>query len=280
MIKELPQLYELQQVDTQIGQLLIQKGRLDDGSQLQAQLETKRQVYQEHAAQLRDLEGRHQALELEIRGVKEKRAAEERRYYQAKGVKAREVDHLQKEIEALHHRQDFLETELLEVMMQLDLLRPQVEQERQEVEKLERELAAVLERYHREVVGFDEELAALGKVRQEKAAKISPPTRKRYDAIRQRADNLAIVLVTDNVCPGCKINLTPFKLRQLQEQKQVQYCESCNRILYWTGQARPRLTAADLGIEIEPDEGEITASDYRRGRSRIQRDEKDGKAPG
>jgi len=217
---------------------------------------------------------------LEIQGVKEKRAQEERRFYQAKGAKAREVDHLQKEIEALHHRQDFLETELLEVMVQLDPLRPQVEQERQEVEELERELAMVLERYQRDVVGFDEELAALEKVRQEKAAKVSPPTRKRYDAIRQRADNLAIILVTDNVCPGCKVNLTPFKLRQLQEQKQVQYCESCNRILYWTGQARPRLTAADLGIEIEPDAEELTASDYRRGRSRIQRDEKDGKAPG
>lgn len=279
MLKELPQLYELQQVDTEIGLLEERKRQLEDGSKLRATLTELRSRLEVAQARLHQLEAEQTDKRLQVDSLERKRIAEEKRLYAGKGMPAREVQALQMEIENLKDRRETLELELLELEDQIQPLREEMAELIPQIEALEAEWKGIWERYQAAASEIDAEIAKLLVLRQERAARVSLATQRRYDSIRERASNLAIVMVKDNVCPGCHTQLTSFVLRQLQENKKVQYCENCQRILYWTGEARRPLTAEDLGIEVSEEEMTETASDFRRGRSRILRDDKDGKAP-
>jgi predicted nucleic acid-binding Zn-ribbon protein len=279
MLKELPLLYDLQQVDTEIGLLEEKKAGLEDGSELQADIATLRARLEVAQARLRQLEAEQNDRRLQVDSLEKKRIAEEKRMYAGKGMSAKEVQALQMEIENLKDRRETLELEVMDLDDQISPLREEVEDLGPKIEAMEAELADVRERYQAVAVGIDADIARLMVTRNERAAKVSPPVQRRYDSIRERASNLAIVLVTDNVCPGCHTQLTHFILRQLQEKKKVQYCENCQRLLYWEGEARRALTAEDLGIDLSEEDEMGTASDFRRGRTRIHRDFKDGKMP-
>lgn len=279
MLKELPQLYELQQVDTEIGLLENQKNQLEDGAEIQANIRELRSRLEVAQVRLHQLEALQNDKRLQAEGLERKRIAEEKRLYAGKGMPPREVQALQMEIENLKDRCETIELEVLELDDQIQPLREEIAELSPQIEALEAEWTDIRERYEAAASKIDAEIAKLLVLRQERAAQVSQATQRRYDSIRERASNLAIVMVKDNICPGCHTQLTNYILRQLQENKKVQYCENCQRILYWTGEARRPLTAQDLGIEVSEEEEMETASDFRRGRSRILRDYKDGKAP-
>jgi len=272
-------LYELQQIDSRIGHLLAERARLNDGSVLRAQLEKLKTSLEQNEQELRSLEGTYEDKQLELQSVEQKIKEDEEKLYQGLITKPKEVENLQLELESLADRQDSLETEVLELMEKLDPLRETVAQQRKQVAALDKELTAVVTAFEAEVKDIDAELEQLQAEREKRAATIIPAILNRYDRIREQADNVGIVRVTGKVCTGCNVALTAFILRQLQEMREVQYCENCHRILYWTGEARKPITAERFGIEVSPEEWEeqMTASDFRRGRTLYKKDEKDGK---
>ena len=277
MLKELPQLYDLQQVDTEIGLFEDKKALLNDGSELQAAISELRDRTEMVQARLHQLEVENSDKRLQVESLERKRIEEEKKMYAGKGMPAKEVQALQMEIDNLKDRRETLQLESLELEDQIHPLQEELEELVSQSEAREAELAEVLAHYQAGAAEIDAEIAQLMVTRNERVQEVSRSVQRRYDSIRERAANLAIVLVTENVCPGCNTQLTQFNLRQLQAQKKVQHCENCQRILYWKGESRRVLTAEDLGITLN--EEDETASDYRRGRSRILRDQKDSKSP-
>ncbi|WP_462324382.1 zinc ribbon domain-containing protein [Desulfoplanes sp.] len=62
---------------------------------------------------------------------------------------------------------------------------------------------------------------------------IPKPIFKRYNHIRTKLDSPVIVSVTDGVCNGCHIKITPQKYIELQKGEQILSCPNCHRLIYW-----------------------------------------------
>ena len=66
------------------------------------------------------------------------------------------------------------------------------------------------------------------------AKDVSPPLLKKYEAIREKRQGIAIISVAGGTCLGCHMNIPPQAYIQLQKgSSDLIFCPHCHRILYW-----------------------------------------------
>jgi len=121
----------------------------------------------------------------------------------------------------------------------------------EEIESTEKDLAGREERLPRETEeheeklkdwrvvqrSIDEELtAARGEIR-ELEAKIPARERTEFRRLLEKKGGLAIVPVVSNSCSACHVKVRPAAIQVLRAGREVVYCDSCKRILYYDPQA-------------------------------------------
>ena len=56
----------------------------------------------------------------------------------------------------------------------------------------------------------------------------------RYDLTRDKRGK-GIVLVNNDICSGCNVRIPTYLMQDIKKQSEIIYCESCGRLLYYTG---------------------------------------------
>jgi uncharacterized protein len=142
------------------------------------------------------------------------------------GLAKREVDLLKEETAAL-------ETELVEVM-------EQVEAATAKLQGLESELARLTTERDAEAGALRDKLARLGgEIERERAARtemmqnVDGDLRRKYEMIFSRRGGLAVVEVRGGICQGCRMRVPPQLYNEIQRNEQVILCPSCQRMLFW-----------------------------------------------
>ena len=149
---------------------------------------------------------------------------------------------LQTEIERAKAAGSQIETEILEIMEQLDGSKKDEKTAQAafqvEEKKFQAEIAAHEGRLTEQKALFDGEKAK----RDEAAAPIPADAMKIYNHIRSRGKLDAIVPIdSSNSCSACRIQLAPQVIVEATKAKNLVSCESCQRILY-----RPEALAAKV----------------------------------
>lgn len=256
LIEELPRLHELQAIDLRIGVLLDDRARIDDGSDKISDLQRAEARLTEAEGRLSELRGRQVDRRLERDSLQERRERNQHRLWQEMPSQ-HEAEALQLDLQSTATRLDAIANELLDLENRIEPLEHQVEDERRTVGELRDELAEVQGRFAEQVKGIDLELRELHVDRAAQASVIPPVLLARYEMIRSRRGEPGVVMLSDDVCGACHTQLTSYMLRQLQVSSRVQQCENCNTILYWAGEARPRL----WDEELDSPEAEVADDD-------------------
>jgi predicted nucleic acid-binding Zn-ribbon protein len=78
------------------------------------------------------------------------------------------------------------------------------------------------------------ETAAAGKYGQRDALVkgVQPTLYRRYEMIRKKRGS-AIAHITEGICSGCHMRISPMAFQQLMRGDEFQQCPSCNRIIYF-----------------------------------------------
>lgn len=125
-----------------------------------------------------------------------------------------------------------IETQILQIMEDIDKAKAEEKAEaaelkkvedfaKKDIEKLEAEMSHALGRYNEAKAARDAAVAA-----------VPPAELKVYEHIRGRGKPDAIVPVVGGHCGACQINLAPSMQVELAKLKTLVTCESCQRILY------------------------------------------------
>ena len=77
-----------------------------------------------------------------------------------------------------------------------------------------------------------EEENKIMKTRESKASAVSASLLKKYTAIRDKRNGLAIVPVTGGVCRGCFMNIPPQLYNDLMKEDKLISCPTCHRIMF------------------------------------------------
>lgn len=84
--------------------------------------------------------------------------------------------------------------------------------------------------------GIDEELAAARAEIQDVEKQIPPRDRAEFHRLIEKKGGLAIVRVSNASCSACHVKVRPAAMQILKAGREIVYCDSCKRILYWDGQ--------------------------------------------
>ena len=184
-----------------------EKGRIKELRKWQRQYEAE---VEEGAAQIKKADGRL----LAIKSNKE---------YQA----------LLKEIENAGKANAKKEDEILHCMEEIERLNTALKDKDKNLavkrESFEKEKKAIKTKVSRD----QKQLCELEKRRTDRAKTIHPELLSKYEQIRERGGNLAVVLVENTTCSGCHLNIPAQMYNELQRMDSLKLCPHCNRIIYW-----------------------------------------------
>lgn len=232
MKEQLKALYEVQRLDVAISQASAQLEALDGALTMR----------QKHAATKKQSDATHQTLidtemqlkdkELTLKSIDAKRAATEKKLYSGGIMSAKEVSSLEKEMEHFKGQQNELDEQVLELYDTVESLRVKSKSAESLVADLEQKVREAIAKEAVERKRLEAELVRLEPEREAAVAKVTNrQLLSRYEAIRKKSGSTAIAMILEHKCAGCHVAVTSFTIRNIFEEKGIEYCENCGRIL-------------------------------------------------
>ena len=140
---------------------------------------------------------------------------------------------LLQEIEGGKERNSQREEEIIKLLEKIDQLKADyastVERAQKERVEIEDEQARVKD----QMVRGEQNIAHWQQNREEIVQKLAPEHLRRYNTLKEKRNGIAVVLVINEGCQGCYVNIPPQMYNEVQKYKEIILCPNCNRILYW-----------------------------------------------
>jgi predicted nucleic acid-binding Zn-ribbon protein len=224
------QLYELQELDTEIEQkaesltqktlLIGDRKVLDDA---QNRLSTEKQ-------ELEVLKHQHREAEAEVDDLLSKIAEVEGQLYGGKITNPKELSNLQHEATTMKAKSEELENNTLEIIDRVEEAEKRLAETTADFHKLEDEWQKEQKQLAADIDKLKTELADLKLKREQLSAQIEPPALALYERIRQQKKQ-AVVKVEQGICRACRISLSASILQKARSGQPVQ-CGTCGRIVF------------------------------------------------
>jgi predicted nucleic acid-binding Zn-ribbon protein len=145
----------------------------------------------------------------------------------------KEYQALLHEIEGGTERTSQREEEIIVLLEKIDQTKANyvntVEQGRQENIQAEEETTKVKNM----LAATEQDIVRNHHTREEIVRELDPELLKRYNTLKEKRNGIAVVLVKNEGCQGCYVNIPPQMYNEVQKHKEIIVCPNCNRILYW-----------------------------------------------
>ncbi|MFQ5382829.1 MAG: zinc ribbon domain-containing protein [Dehalococcoidia bacterium] len=255
MIEQLQQLYEVQKLDTQIGQLQRELDGLDDGSEARRQLQECEGGLSGEQEKLTALETDLQDAELKLKSTEDERKQYRDKLYSGSIINPKELQDVQDKIASLTNLKGDLEERGLILMDEVETQSGVVTRLSKEADGVRAMTRQIEKRFQEETDRLTAIIEDLRGRRASAAAPIDDGLLDKYEKICRTHASLGVVRVDSDICDGCRTQFTPAKLKKLQNPAldNPLLCDSCNRILY-----QPRAGGPD---ENEPEAAETDADE-------------------
>jgi predicted nucleic acid-binding Zn-ribbon protein len=230
-MSQVRQLYNLQQIDTEIRQ---KKQRLGEVIQLQRETEellAARQRAQLAGEELQTWQTRQKELDLELGSLTSEARRTDQRLYSGNVKNPKELEDLQNKVQELGRRRAALEDEILEAMIM-------IEEGQEEKDSADQSLADVQTAWKKSQESLQQEqnklalrLHELMAARQKKIVLIEKPLLVQYEQLRShKGDGVAVAGLVDNRCAGCHLTVSAVKVTRV-ERGEIVTCGGCGRML-------------------------------------------------
>lgn len=228
---KLKQLYELQQIDSEVDKLHIIKGELPVAvSDLEDELAGLNTRIQKLETSITDMD---QDIANHKGNIKQSEELIKKYEKQLNSVKNnREYDALNKEINLQRLEIQLSEKKAKEIVEQiklkkatLDTVNERLGHKQKELEEKKEELGKIIEKTEKEEL-------TLSKKSEKGRKNIEVRLLNAYDKIRHRYRNgLAVVTIKRNACGGCFNQIPPQVQLEIGLRKKIIACEHCGRVL-------------------------------------------------
>lgn len=233
-MSQLQQLYQLQQIDTEMNAKKQRLGAVLKALKGNPALLAAQKRVETAVAIVRELETRRQDQNLELQGLNQKAKNSENRLYSGKVKNPKELSDLQSEIASLGRRREQLEEEVLETMLALEEAQAEQAEATELRDALQAEWADESATMEQEKKELALRLHTLTQKRKQQTASIPDRTLTTYENLAQRNNGVAVARLRVNQCQACQLTVSAHKVKQAREGNLVT-CGGCGRILYPAG---------------------------------------------
>jgi predicted nucleic acid-binding Zn-ribbon protein len=232
MKQQLQLLWKLQTVEQLIEEAQRKKVAYPlELERLQALLRAQEEQQEEETRRIEELEKERIDMEGELELENERIKRSQLKLLEIKTNK--EYQALLKEIETGKEHNSQREEEIIRMLDEIDQIKTDYassrERMRKEKEEIDKETALVKE----QVVKVEQDIGHWRQTREEILKETDADLLKRYTALKEKRNGIAIVLVKNEGCQGCYVNIPPQMYNEVQKNKEIILCPNCHRILYW-----------------------------------------------
>lgn len=235
----LADLYRLQEIDRRSQSLTEQFAGLSatgESNILSERLARLRKELAEKKREIAHLEKDSRRCEMDAAGAAAKERELAERLYGGAISNLKELEKLEKMIGDCQKLKSDAEERELDLLLRAERLGSAVTALQAEAAALQTELFARESKYAAAAETLRAELSELPTQRREILARLDERTVGLYEALRQKKNGIAIVLVQKQTCGGCRIGLSTGTLQELRNPGKLVRCDNCGRILYWRGE--------------------------------------------
>jgi len=230
--KKIQTLIKLQEIDSRLDDLKLQKGDLPlMVAQAEEELSIKKGDRDDIKERLLNLEKDRKMFEMEVEASKEQLKKYEDQLYQVQTNK--EYDAISLEIDTKKSQISDLENKILQTFDEEDSLKKQLEEVEKEIAELEKQLLE----YKKELEEISQltatEEATLLHEREKVIKDLDKTWLSRYERIRKAKGGIAVARIERGSCGGCFSTIPPQKIVEIRESNRIYTCEYCGRILVW-----------------------------------------------
>ena len=151
------------------------------------------------------------------------RAVQNQREY---GAVLNEIDGVEKLVRSAEDRILNLDDELEKTVKELATREEMLPLESEQHEERLKDWRAAQRAINEELSSAQEEIGRL-------QAGMHPRDRSEFQRLMDKKGGLAIVLVSGGSCSACHVKVRPAAMQALKVGREIVYCDSCKRILYW-----------------------------------------------
>ncbi|MBW2039909.1 MAG: hypothetical protein JRI46_10045 [Deltaproteobacteria bacterium] len=234
MKRQLQLLWKLQKVEQDIDEAQKDKGAYPlELERLKGLLRSLEDRKEEKKRGIEELERERRKKEGELGLESERIKRSQLRLLEAKTNK--EYQALLKEIEWAKEINSQQEEEVIKILEEIDQLKDNYESIKEKGEREREEIEGEIEKVKERMIQVEKDIAQGHQTREEIIKDLDPQLLKRYNTIKEKRDGIAIVLVKNEACQGCYVNIPPQMYNEVQKNREIILCPNCNRILYWEG---------------------------------------------
>ena len=229
---EVPQLVELQAVDTQLQDLNEILGDLPKKvDKLRQDEESVINAVDKGNNRLKEIELALNKAEHDMAEIKQK--IDKLKDQLSLVTSNKQYDALTQEIEYLKQALDEVELENLELDEEKEILQNDLQEKEDNLESLSEDLKTRRGRLEDLIAESADKKSELEKEREKKSINIDPSVLGRYVRISDARDGLAVVTIDGNSCSGCGFVVPPQTLSVIRKKTLLYNCDVCSRFLYF-----------------------------------------------
>ena len=215
---------ELDKVKKVLDQIPVMIGNL------KAELEAEKAKAAEVKTRVITLENKKKEKELELA---QKEEAAKKHGAELNSVKTNEAfKALQTEIGFAKQAAGEIETEILQLMEQIDSAKKEEKAKLAELAGEQKQFEAKIAEHEKRLGDEKTKFDAQKTERDAAAAPIPAEAMKVYEHVRKRGKLDAVVPIDGSMCSACRISLAPTVIVEATKAKNLVCCESCQRIIY------------------------------------------------
>jgi predicted nucleic acid-binding Zn-ribbon protein len=138
---------------------------------------------------------------------------------------AHEAERYEKEVSALEDQE-------LELMEQLDTIKPDLAAAQAELALTQKSIDEELAALHERAEAIKARLTELNTQRLDLIKPIDATTLSLYDRLIKSKGGNAVVPMSEGICGGCHVRVVSGTIQSLKANQSITHCEQCGRILY------------------------------------------------
>lgn len=139
-----------------------------------------------------------------------------------------------KEIETNEEKNSEIEDRIIYILEEIDDVREGLKSKEEELNAYRLKYEKDRSEIEKEINSVDSELSACQKKIDDVREKIDADLFKKYEIIKEKRNDIAVISVRNGVCGGCHMNIPPQMYNELQRSENLMLCPNCNRIIYWS----------------------------------------------
>jgi predicted nucleic acid-binding Zn-ribbon protein len=230
--KQLQLLWKLQTLERQIEEAQKEKELCPVALEsLQGLLKAQEEKKEEEKRRIEELEKERVRLEGELEMESERTKRSQLKLLEIKTNK--EYQALLKEIEMGKEHSSQREEEIIKMLDEIDRLKTDYASTVERAHKERKEIEEEQEKVKEQMVTVEHNITHWHHNREEIVRELDPELLKRYTVLKERRNGIAVVLVKNEGCQGCYVNIPPQMYNEVQKNKEIIVCPNCHRILYW-----------------------------------------------